>query len=150
MSTPMELSRTAESCTRTDRVLGMLCVPFATLLLRMRFDRLVALTGRLAAITARPVTVTETSSMVAAVRRAARHHPGRIACLEEAIAVVVLAALRGRTVTWCVGARLMPYTAHAWVEVEGKPVGQPSSPERPYLLLLRAGPPSPTSQRGMR
>lgn len=62
--------------------------------------------------------------------------------------MVVLAALRGRTLTWCIGARLMPYATHAWVEVEGQPVGQASSSERPYLVLLRTGPPAATSQRG--
>lgn len=82
MSAPMALSPTTEACTQTDRMLAMLCVPVATLLLRMPFDRLVTLTGWLAASTARPVTVTAASSMVAAVARVARHHPGRVACLE--------------------------------------------------------------------
>lgn len=42
-----------------------------------------------------------------------------------------------RRVVWCIGARLMPYTAHAWIEADGRAIGEPLPPDRPYLLLLQ-------------
>lgn len=71
------------------------------------------------------------------VRRSARWFPGRAACLENSLAAALAALLTRRSVDWCIGARLMPYAAHAWIEVEGAPVGEPWEPDRPYLLLQR-------------
>lgn len=64
------------------------------LLLRMPFDRLVALTGWLGAITARPVASRRPGGWWPRCAVGGRHHLGRVACLEETIAVVVLAAFR--------------------------------------------------------
>jgi hypothetical protein len=31
----------------------------------------------------------------------------------------------------------MPYAGHAWIEVDAEPIGEPSAPDRPYLVLVR-------------
>lgn len=46
-------------------------------------------------------------------------------CLPRSLATVLLCRLRGQWPAWCVGARrLPPFGAHAWVEVDGTPVGE--------------------------
>ncbi|EWC60869.1 hypothetical protein UO65_3799 [Actinokineospora spheciospongiae] len=46
-------------------------------------------------------------------------------CLPRSVAVVVYCRLHGRAPDWCTGFALDPFTAHAWVEVDGAPVGEP-------------------------
>ncbi|GAB3898118.1 hypothetical protein GCM10029964_082060 [Kibdelosporangium lantanae] len=47
------------------------------------------------------------------------------ACLQRSIAVALLCRSRGTWPTWCTGVRTSPFAAHAWVEVDGQPVGEP-------------------------
>lgn len=47
-------------------------------------------------------------------------------CLQRSLATAVLCRLRGHWPTWCSGVRTSPFGAHAWVEAEGKPVGEPA------------------------
>ncbi len=55
---------------------------------------------------------------------------GREGCLVRSIATVLLCRVRGKRPTWCVGVRrLPPFGAHAWVEVNGVPVGEPYPPD---------------------
>lgn len=62
-------------------------------------------------------------------------------CLERAIATALLCRLRGAWPTWRTGVRTTPFTAHAWVEVDGQPVGEPHDPGyyRPIITI----PPAP-------
>ncbi|WP_151485131.1 lasso peptide biosynthesis B2 protein [Streptomyces albicerus] len=46
-------------------------------------------------------------------------------CLQRSLATALLCRMRGSWPTWCSGVRISPFTAHAWVEAEGKPVGEP-------------------------
>lgn len=46
-------------------------------------------------------------------------------CLPRSIATTLLCRLRGSWPTWCSGVRVVPFRAHAWVEVDGHPVGEP-------------------------
>ncbi|MFD7256575.1 lasso peptide biosynthesis B2 protein [Streptomyces sp. NPDC059874] len=46
-------------------------------------------------------------------------------CLERSIATVLLCRLHGAWPDWCTGVRTQPFRAHAWVEAEGRPVGEP-------------------------
>lgn len=46
-------------------------------------------------------------------------------CLERSIAVYLLCRLKGHVPTWCTGFRVDPFAAHAWVEVDAIPVGEP-------------------------
>lgn len=46
-------------------------------------------------------------------------------CLQRSIAVALLARLFRRKVIWKAGFRTDPFLAHAWVEIQGEPIGEP-------------------------
>jgi hypothetical protein len=46
-------------------------------------------------------------------------------CLERSVATALLCRVRGRWPDWCTGFRVQPFSAHAWVEAEGRPVDEP-------------------------
>lgn len=46
-------------------------------------------------------------------------------CLQRSVAVIVYSRFYGYAPDWCAGFALEPFTAHAWVEVEGEPIGEP-------------------------
>lgn len=127
----------APTARRADRLLAPLCITIALLLLRHRtFERVVAIAAWANRRCPRTATTEEAASMTQAVRAAARHRDARVACLEYSLATVILAAVRRRTVQWCIGARMMPYASHAWIEIDREAVGEPDH-DRPYLVLLR-------------
>ncbi|MFJ9199565.1 lasso peptide biosynthesis B2 protein [Streptomyces flaveolus] len=45
-------------------------------------------------------------------------------CLDRSVAAVLLARLRGSWPDWVSGVNLVPFAAHAWIEVDGRPVGE--------------------------
>lgn len=45
-------------------------------------------------------------------------------CLQRSIATVLLCRLMGGVPQWCTGVRTRPFLAHAWVAVDGEPVGE--------------------------
>ncbi|MGH8933527.1 MAG: lasso peptide biosynthesis B2 protein [Egibacteraceae bacterium] len=53
-------------------------------------------------------------------------------CLQRAVATALLCRLTGAWPVWCTGIRTEPFRAHAWVEVDGDPVG-----EREEIRLYR-------------
>jgi hypothetical protein len=116
------------------RVAGIVGLTVAVLVLRLPFRWTTALAGMLAH-GGRPATYEQATHYVEAARRAARWYPGQAACLETSLNAVIAARLCGKRLDWCIGARQLPYAAHAWVEAAGEPIGEP--PDRPYLLLVR-------------
>ncbi|MBG0852148.1 lasso peptide biosynthesis B2 protein [Streptomyces spinoverrucosus] len=46
-------------------------------------------------------------------------------CLPRSLATALLCRMRGSWPTWCSGVRMPPFAAHAWVEAEGRRVGEP-------------------------
>lgn len=119
------------------RCAGLLGFLLAVVVLRLPLKYGVALVERFKLRVTRPASVGEARARVAAARGAARWFPGRAACLENSLAATLTCLLTGRSVDWCIGVRLMPYAAHAWVEAEGVPIGESSEPDRPYLLIQR-------------
>jgi hypothetical protein len=72
---------------------------------------------------------------VYAVRRAGFVGPGRVACLEESAAVVLIMAASRFGVTWCHGVAADPIRLHAWIEsTDAGPVAEPPS-TRDYTIL---------------
>ncbi|MFE9022645.1 lasso peptide biosynthesis B2 protein [Streptomyces sp. NPDC007808] len=46
-------------------------------------------------------------------------------CLPRSLGAALLCRLQGTWPTWCTGVRVVPpFTAHAWIEVAGRPVGE--------------------------
>ena len=58
-------------------------------------------------------------------------------CLQRSLATTLLCRLRGVWPTWCTGVRTAPFVAHAWVEADGQPVGEPEGPGyyRPLITI---------------
>ncbi|MFE7764279.1 lasso peptide biosynthesis B2 protein [Streptomyces sp. NPDC057438] len=48
-----------------------------------------------------------------------------LGCLQRSVATLLLVRARGRWTDWCTGFRIQPFGAHAWVEVDGRPVDEP-------------------------
>lgn len=47
-----------------------------------------------------------------------------LGCLQRSVATVLLCRMSGVWPEWCTGVRTEPFRAHAWVEAEGRPVGE--------------------------
>ncbi|MGR8010935.1 lasso peptide biosynthesis B2 protein [Streptomyces hypolithicus] len=46
-------------------------------------------------------------------------------CLPRSLGAALLCRLTGSWPTWCTGVRVVPpFTAHAWIEANGRPVGE--------------------------
>jgi asparagine synthase (glutamine-hydrolysing) len=71
----------------------------------------------------RDATNEEAAQAFATTHSVTRWHLGRVACLEESLTSAVALALRRRRVAWCVGAAFDPARPHAWIEVDGSPIG---------------------------
>ncbi|MCX5401313.1 lasso peptide biosynthesis B2 protein [Streptomyces sp. NBC_00102] len=122
-----------------DRIAGLLGLTTALILLRCAPIRIsIAVAGALGR-TNRPAASGEQADLLFhAVRHSGRFWPGRAACLEESLAAYVAAILRGRRVTWVIGARTAPAAAHAWIEAGGEVVGQDLADRLwPYAPALR-------------
>lgn len=66
-------------------------------------------------------------------------------CLQRSIAATLYCRVHGTWPTWCTGVRTNPFTAHAWIQVDNKPIGEPY-PAGHYRILL-AVPPNPAGYR---
>jgi Transglutaminase-like superfamily len=74
---------------------------------------------------AKPATVEQAKAARDAVVAVSLACAAREGCVCRSLATVLLCRLRGRWVTWCVGARRVPpFAAHAWVEADGVMVGE--------------------------
>jgi hypothetical protein len=65
-----------------------------------------------------------TSATVQAVVMAAAFYPRRALCLEQSLALYVLLRRRGIDAALKLGVQTIPFSAHAWVEVNGVPVNE--------------------------
>ncbi|MEV4975379.1 lasso peptide biosynthesis B2 protein [Streptomyces scopuliridis] len=130
---------TAPRPAAADRAAGLLGLTVALALLRCAPIRSSVALAALLARRDRPATTAEQADHLAqAVRRAGRLWPGRVACLEESLAVYLAARVRGRRVAWVIGARTAPAAAHAWTEAGGEVIGQDLADRLwPYAPALR-------------
>ncbi|ATL68802.1 lasso peptide biosynthesis B2 protein [Nocardia terpenica] len=60
-------------------------------------------------------------------------------CLRLSIATALLCRFRGVWPTWRVGVRSTPFSAHAWVEADGRAIGE-SFPDGYYHPILTVAP----------
>lgn len=67
-------------------------------------------------------------------------------CLQRSLATTLLCRIRGVWPTWCTGVRTAPFVAHAWVEADGQPVGEPQGPGYYRPLITIAPAPHVTSE----
>jgi hypothetical protein len=123
---------------RRHRVAGVLGLALALCLLRFPFRVAPRVVGALKRWRCRRgAGMAEAEAVLAAVRRAGRRHPGRIACLEHSLGAALGLALAGLAVDWCLGYADDPYRFHAWVEVGGALVPHPDDLDRgPFRRVL--------------
>ncbi|MER8073079.1 lasso peptide biosynthesis B2 protein [Streptomyces sp. NPDC094034] len=57
-------------------------------------------------------------------------------CLQRSIAVVLLCRAKGFWPDWCTGVRTQPFQAHAWVAVNGRPVGENNEEVKHFHVQL--------------
>ncbi|OKK02614.1 polyketide beta-ketoacyl synthase [Streptomyces sp. CB03234] len=61
-------------------------------------------------------------------------------CLPRSLGAALLCRLTGSWPTWCTGASVVPpFNAHAWIEAEGRPIGE-GVPDDYFRRLLAVGP----------
>ncbi|MEV7085331.1 lasso peptide biosynthesis B2 protein [Streptomyces sp. NPDC093085] len=79
-----------------------------------------------------------TAEQALAARRAVVAVSARCAgegCLPRSLATALLCRARGVWPTWCTGVRTDPFRAHAWVEAEGRPVGEPPTADHYHPIM---------------
>ncbi|MGK5552003.1 lasso peptide biosynthesis B2 protein [Actinomadura kijaniata] len=72
---------------------------------------------------ARPATAAQALAARQAVVTVSVRCAGQ-GCLQRSLATVLLCRAGGGWPDWCTGVRMEPFRAHAWVEVDGQPVGE--------------------------
>ncbi|WP_353507184.1 lasso peptide biosynthesis B2 protein [Gordonia sp. ABSL11-1] len=91
-------------------------------------------------IGAKPANYAQTSRARAVVTSTSLACAGREGCLPRSIATVLLTRVHGVVPVWVVGVRATPpFGAHAWVQAEGRDVGEPHPPGY-YAPLLTVEP----------
>ncbi len=73
---------------------------------------------------------------VGAARLLAHLPPRR---LQRSLATALLCRIGGTWLTWCTGVRTLPFAAHAWVEAQGRRVGEPADTAT-YRTMLTVAP----------
>ncbi|MFG2897466.1 lasso peptide biosynthesis B2 protein [Streptomyces zaomyceticus] len=87
---------------------------------------------------ARPATTEEAARSRAEVVAVSVSCAGE-GCVQRSLATTLLCRLRGHWPTWCSGVRVVPFLAHAWVEVDDEPVDEPY-PRGYHTTLIRVPP----------
>jgi len=111
------------------RVLAWLTVAAARLLATQSPRRIRAVLGWLRR-GAKPATFEQVKAARDTVVAVSLACAAREGCVPRSLATVLLCRLRGQWPTWCVGARRVPpFGAHAWVEADGRQVGEDYPPD---------------------
>lgn len=66
-----------------------------------------------------------TAEVAHRVALGAAFYPRRALCLEQSLALYVMLRRAGAPARLRIGARPVPFAAHAWVEIDGAPVSEP-------------------------
>ncbi len=123
-----------------DRLRALALVALARLLARQsprRIRQVLTATAR----GSRPATYREATAARDTVLAASVRCCGPRACLPRSIAVALLCRLGGSWPTWCAGViAVPPFTAHAWVEADGRPVDEETEAQHLGRLVVVAAP----------
>ncbi|HEX4246722.1 MAG TPA: lasso peptide biosynthesis B2 protein [Pseudonocardia sp.] len=139
MSVPFTLEQ-GRRLSPGQRVLAVLVVGLARVLASHRPRRLRRVLS-VARRGARPATSSEALAARQAVVSVSLRCAGQ-GCLQRSIAAALYCRALGSWPTWCTGVRTQPFAAHAWVEVDGRPVGEPH-PAGYYRTMIAIPPLTP-------
>lgn len=64
-------------------------------------------------------------------------YPKRVLCLQRSAVITCLLRGRGIPAEMVIGARVMPFQAHAWTEVEGRPINESKDVRKIYMTWER-------------
>jgi hypothetical protein len=128
------------------QVLPLLAVAAARLLATLRPRRLRTVL-ELARRGARPATPAQAHTARQAVVSVSLRCAGN-GCLQRSIAATLYCRAHGTWPTWCTGVRTNPFEAHAWIQVNDQPIGEPH-PAGHYRPILTV-PPTPPGRRRVR
>ncbi|MFD8544749.1 lasso peptide biosynthesis B2 protein [Streptomyces sp. NPDC059649] len=142
MTTPSALDRPAGvPFTRRLAARSVLLPALALSLLPPRRLRAVLSLARRGAT---PASTAQAAAARDAMCAASLRCAGPRGCLPRSLGAALLCRLRGTWPTWCTGVRVVPpFTAHAWIEAEGRPVAE-GLPDGYFTRLMVVAPVSRT------
>jgi hypothetical protein len=79
----------------------------------------------------------EVEQVCAAVNHACIWHPSHVLCLQRAFVTTFLLRKSGIAACMAVGAQALPFKAHAWVEVDGRPINERSDVQTEFAVWER-------------
>jgi hypothetical protein len=120
-----------------QRLLALLAVGAARLLATLRPRRLRGVL-ELARRGARSATPEQALAARQAVVAVSLSCAGK-GCLQRSIAAALYCRAHGSWPTWCTGVRTNPFSAHAWIQVDDEPIGEPH-PAGYYRTLFTVPP----------
>ncbi|MBB1244311.1 lasso peptide biosynthesis B2 protein [Streptomyces durbertensis] len=89
---------------------------------------------------ASPATAARAQAARDAVCAVSLRCAGPRGCLPRSLGAALLCRLSGAWPTWCTGVRVVPpFTAHAWIEADGRPVGE-GVPDGYFTRLISVAP----------
>jgi hypothetical protein len=133
MSQPMAISRGGKLALRR-RPAALLAASAGRVLAHLPPRRIRAVLSLLRRGAA-PATYQQAMDALDAVLAVSVLYGGRY-CLQRSLATALLCRIRGVWPTWCTGVRTAPFIAHAWVEADGQPVGEPHGPGYYHPLIV--------------
>jgi hypothetical protein len=136
MSIPMAIGA-RKDIPRRERLAARAAVAAARLLAALPPRRIRAVLN-LARAGACPATAAQAQAARDAVAAVSTRCAGQY-CLQRSLAVALLCRMAGTWPTWRTGIRTAPFQAHAWVEVDNRPIGEPR-PAGYYTPTVTVGP----------
>jgi hypothetical protein len=132
------------------RVVPLLAVGVARILATLRPRRLRTVL-ELARRGAQPATPAQAHTARQAVVSVSLRCAGK-GCLQRSIAATLYCRAHGTWPTWCTGVRTNPFEAHAWIQVNDQPIGEPhpAGHYRPILTIPPLPPPPDRRRLGRR
>lgn len=89
---------------------------------------------------ARPATPAQAAAAREAMCAVSLRCAGPRGCLPRSLGAALLCRMHGAWPTWCTGVRRVPpFSAHAWIEAGGRPVGE-GVPEDYFAPLVTVAP----------
>ncbi|MFB8388450.1 lasso peptide biosynthesis B2 protein [Microbacterium sp. NPDC055910] len=146
MSYQSTFERPSHAVRIRSRVAATVCVGVSHVLVTLPAQYLIRILTAFR-VGAAPASVAQASAARDAVVAASLRCANQDGCLLRSVSSVILCRLRGVWPTWCVGVHSQPpFSAHAWIEVDGALINEVLRPES-LNRLVSIDPPRPGSSK---